>query len=193
MIKGLKQWMIPMISVMMILLSSPLNVMAQSPLDVNYQAVARDLNGNALGKQIINVKFGILSNSPTGTLLYEEQHDLIQTNDFGLFSLVIGQGANTLNGSLPNFSSIDWGSAAHYLRVEIDAGNGFEQISNAQLLSVPYALYAKSSGSRIKAGAGILVINNDSIINIGDISNFNEIQNISINAAQDSILIDRGG
>ena len=194
MAKALKQWMIAMVSIMAMIASFPLNTLAQAPEGINYQAVARDLNGNALSNAQIDVRFGILSTSPTGTLLYEEEYQLVFTNDFGLFNLVIGQGGNTNNGLLANFSDIDWGADAHFLRVEINPQmQGYEVFSTTQLLSVPYALYAKSSGNRIKAGAGILVINNDSIINIGDTSNFNEIQNLSINAAQDSILLDNGG
>ncbi|MAC94445.1 MAG: hypothetical protein CMC96_02970 [Flavobacteriales bacterium] len=151
-------------------------VKAQVPEGVNYQAIARDNNGNALANQMISVRFGIIQTSASGTLLYEEEFSMITTNDFGLFNLLIGQGVNTNNGSLNSFSEIDWGSDVHFLKVEIDPGSGYENLGTTQLVSVPYALYAKESGSILNAGAGIL-IQNDSVINIGDLSESNELIN----------------
>ena len=108
----------------------PQNAFAQSPEGVNYQAVARDVNGNALVNRMISVRFGILQNSTGGTLLYEEQYDMITTNDFGLFNLVIGDGGNTGNGTLSGFDQIDWGNSSHFLKVEVDAGSGFTRFGN---------------------------------------------------------------
>ncbi|MEQ8625325.1 MAG: hypothetical protein RJQ00_00290 [Vicingaceae bacterium] len=149
---------------------------AQAPEGVNYQAVARDNAGDALTNQIISVRFSIIATSTSGTVLYEEEHSTISTNDFGLFNLRIGQG-NRTGGSAPNFAGIDWSSGNRFLRVEVDAGSGFENLGTTQLLSVPYALYAKTSGnasSNLSGGNGI-TIRNDSIINDGDLSETNEL------------------
>ena len=170
------------------ILFSSFTVAAQAPEGINYQAVARDLNGNSLSNTMITVRFGILSGSANGTLEYEEEYLMVTTNDFGLFNLVIGGGVNTNNGIRADFSEIDWGSNAHFLRVEVNN----EVLSNTQLISVPYALYAKRSGNQFKAGPGIEILNNDSIVNIGDLSDTNELQNLFVNAAQDSILINPG-
>jgi len=170
------------------ILFSSFTVAAQAPEGINYQAVARDLNGNSLSNTMITVRFGILSGSANGTLEYEEEYLMVTTNDFGLFNLVIGGGVNTNNGIRADFSEIDWGSNAHFLRVEVNN----EVLSNTQLISVPYALYAKRSGNQFKAGPGIEILNNDSILNIGDLSDTNELQNLFVNAAQDSILINPG-
>lgn len=146
----------------------------QAPEGVNYQAIARDNSGNALVNQMISVRFGILQGSATGSLLYEERYDMITTNDFGLFNLVIGEGAQTNNGSVSNFSQINWGAGPIFLRVEVDPGSGFENLGTSELVSVPYALYAKNSGSALSAGNGILIQNN-TIINDGDLSTTNEL------------------
>ncbi|MEQ8907654.1 MAG: hypothetical protein RIC95_00550, partial [Vicingaceae bacterium] len=166
---------------------STLSLSAQAPQGVNYQAIARDNNGNALVNRMVSVRFGIIQNSANGTLLYEEQYDMITTNDFGLFNLIIGDGGNTGSGTLSAFDQIDWGSDSHFLKVEVDAGSGFEDLGTTQLLSVPYALYAKSAGNQLKAGDGIN-IRNDSIFNAGDTSNVNEAIS-RFELVNDSILI----
>ncbi|MEX2379097.1 MAG: hypothetical protein WD530_00010, partial [Vicingaceae bacterium] len=166
--------------------------LAQSPEGVNYQAIARDNNGNALTNQMISVRFGIIQGSANGNLLYEEQYDMITTNDFGLFNLVIGEGVNTNNGNLSNFSQINWGAGPFFLKVEVDPGSGFEDLGTTKLVSVPYALYAKNTGDALTAGTGILIQNNE-IINDGDLSDNNElITNFLLNGSNLE-LTDAGG
>ena len=43
---------------------------------------------------------------------------------------------------------MNWGSGNHYLRIEMDAtgGSNYTLFGTSQLMSVPYALYAKSAG-----------------------------------------------
>ncbi len=175
----------------LVILSS-VNLIAQSPQGINYQAVARDGNGNMLDQRMIGVQFGILQGSATGTLVYEEEHSIntgrtVITNDFGLFNLVIGEGGNTGSGTLNNFSDIDWSTGDYYLNVKIDAGNNYENVGTTQLMSVPYALFAASSGDKLTAGDGI-EINNNVISNAGDTSNSNELIS-RFELINDSLLI----
>ena len=116
--------------------------MAQSPQSFNYQAVALSSNGDPLSAQAIGVRVTILSGSANGTTEYQESHS-VNTNDFGLFSLMIGGGQN-LSGS---FTTISWGTQSKFLKIEIDinGGSSYQTIGTVQLLSVPYALYAESS------------------------------------------------
>jgi hypothetical protein len=67
---------------------------------------------------------------------------------------VIGAGA-VQSGSM---ATIDWSNDNYYLKVGMDANGGtnFLAMGTTQLLSVPYALYAKSAGS-VGSGAGITI------------------------------------
>ncbi len=125
-----------------ILLFGVLLLSAQAPQGVNYQAVARDGNGLALAGATVTVRFTIHENSQTGTTLYQE-HQSATTNQFGLFAVVIGTGTPDAG----TFGSINWASGNKYLQVELDAGTGYSDMGNAQLMSVPYALYAAFSPS----------------------------------------------
>ncbi len=117
--------------------------MAQIPQGINYQAVAHDASGNPLANQNATIRLGILSNSPTGTLEWEEEHS-VTTNDYGLFDLVIGVGTSTGLGNHTSFANIDWSLNTHYLKVELDAGSGYELVGTMQFMSVPYALHAET-------------------------------------------------
>src|SRR6187399_1945782 len=130
---------------------------SQVPNQINYQAVARNSVGNVLPNKKINVRLSIREGSATGTVLYNETRT-IATNNFGLFNIAIGSsGANNTTGTI---SGIDWSTAAKFIQVEIDpdGGSNFINMGAAQLLSVPYALYAgnASSGTPTGIAGGIL-------------------------------------
>ena len=112
---------------------------SQVPQAISYQAVARDLGGNVLANQDVSLKISIISGSISGTLEYAETHD-VRTNQFGLINIRIGMGT----ASEGYFSTIDWGSNPFFSKIDIDIndGNGYQEIGISQILAVPYALYA---------------------------------------------------
>ena len=116
------------------------------PQAMNYQAVARDANGNVLQNKHINLRFTIDDGYNPGTPVYQET-DTVTTNQFGLFTCAIGQGAAV--SQFGSFSNITWSTGNKYLEVELDAtgGNNFVNMGVSQLLSVPYAFYAANSGN----------------------------------------------
>ena len=118
------------------------------PQGINYQAIARDTLGNEILNQNLTIKLTVLSN---GTNVWEELHST-STNNYGLFTLIVGQGASTGTGAVAAFSDIYWGGASHSLQVETDDGSGFVNMGVDQLLSVPYALHAPSFFSNMQGG-----------------------------------------
>ncbi|KPE51740.1 beta strand repeat-containing protein [Chryseobacterium indologenes] len=116
---------------------------AQAPEKMSYQAVMRNGSGQLLTNQSIAVKVSVLEGSPAGTLVYSERLTG-NTNMNGLISLEIGTGT-VLSGV---FSTINWPSGNYYLKTETDpaGGTNYTITGTSQLLSVPYAMYAKSAG-----------------------------------------------
>jgi hypothetical protein len=115
---------------------------AQSvPQGINYQGVARDAAGVELTNQSLTIQLSVISASATGPVSWQETHS-VTTNDFGLFTAVIGQGVNTGGGSSATFDVVDWGSASHYIKVEM---NGID-MGTTELMSVPYALQSGNPG-----------------------------------------------
>ncbi len=152
---------------------------AQAPKGINYQGVARDNGGNAYASKTISVRISILKNSATGEVEYSETHKP-QTNQFGLFTLVIGQG-NKVTG---DFAFVSWAIGNKWLQIEIDPNgeSSFTLAGTQQLMTVPYAFYAEFAGNSngLTAGPGI-AINNDVITNTGDSDGdpTNELQNLA--------------
>ena len=123
----------------LLLLFINLIYICQSPQFFNYQAVAHDNNGDILQGKELDVIITILADSANGSNAYEETHNSIITNSYGLFTLKIG-GGTINNGS---FSNINWKSKSHYLKIQIDAGNGYELLGIHQFGAVPYAKAAE--------------------------------------------------
>ena len=118
---------------------------AQVPESFNYQAIPRD--GGAIYPEVtMYVRTSIhCSGSPTGSSVYTETFNPTTTS-LGLLNLQIGQGT-PVSG---DFASIDWGTGTYYLKVEIDptgVGTVYTDMGTTQLLSVPYALRAKTAES----------------------------------------------
>jgi hypothetical protein len=120
------------------------SIFAQVPQGMNYQAVARDAQGQPISNfPGVRVRFSILQGSELGSPVYTELYNNVTTNFAGLFTLTIGQGLPLLG----TFGNINWANGNKYLKVEIDPASGiFSLQGTSQLLSVPYALYAGNSG-----------------------------------------------
>lgn len=126
-----------------------ISIYSQSPDEFSYQAIVRDGSGNLISNQTIGVQISILESSSSGNSVYVESHSL-ETNINGLLTLNIGTG-NTISGS---FSDINWGESIFYLKSEIDitGGTNYSISGTSKLVSVPYAIHAKTSGNTYKIG-----------------------------------------
>lgn len=125
------------------ILIGTLSAFAQAPEKMSYQAIIRNASGQLLQNQNAAVKVSVLQGSATGTVVYSERLTGT-TNANGLLSMEIGSGT-VLSGT---FNSINWSSGNYWLKTETDptGGTNYTIAGTSQLLSVPYAMYAKSSG-----------------------------------------------
>ena len=116
---------------------------AQSvPQGINYQAVARDGSGDVLMNQALLIQFSVISDITTSAISWQETHT-VNTNDYGLYTAIIGGGTATSVGSSASFDVIDWGASNHLLKVEVDFGSGYLDMGTTAFMSVPYALYGE--------------------------------------------------
>jgi uncharacterized protein (TIGR02145 family) len=125
----------------MLLLALSGFLFAQTPQSFKYQAVARDGSGAVLANQTVGLRVQILKGSTSGAAVYVETHSAF-TNPFGLINLEIGRG----NVQTGEFAGIEWGIDDYFLRLDMDASGGtnYQMMGVAQLLSVPYTLFARN-------------------------------------------------
>ena len=148
-------------------------VSAQSPEKMSYQAVIRNSSNQLVTNQTVGMQISILQGSPSGTAVYVEIQEPV-SNANGLVSLEIGSGT-VVSG---NFSSIDWANGTYFIKTETDlnGGTNYTITGTSQLLSVPYALHAKTAETITSA-----VTETDPVFNVSaargitttDVSNWN--------------------
>jgi len=145
-----------------------LNVRAQVPAKMYYQAVLFDPYDRVLDNRTVGLQLSIIRRDSIDTVVYSETHTTT-TNTSGLASIVIGDGT-PISGSL---SDIDWSTGSYFLQVKWDPNGDTNYIlsNTAQLLSVPYAFYAQTVEE----------------INDADTDPTNELQTLAISGNQLSI------
>lgn len=117
------------------------SVFAQAPEKMSYQAVIRNSSNVLVTGTQIGMEINIRKGTPDGTVVYTETQTPV-TNANGLVSIEIGGEAG--------FSDIDWGNDNYYIetRTAVEAPLTTYTIEGtSRLLSVPYALYAKTAGT----------------------------------------------
>ncbi|MEI6349374.1 MAG: hypothetical protein WCP69_15625 [Bacteroidota bacterium] len=114
------------------------NVFSQVPQKMSYQAVIRNSSNALVISTTVGMKISILQGSATGTVVYTETKTPT-TNANGLVSIEIGGGAG--------FSTINWANNVYFIKTETDpaGGTNYTITGTSQLLSVPYALHAKTA------------------------------------------------
>ncbi|WP_194428404.1 Lcl domain-containing protein [Psychroflexus planctonicus] len=127
------------------------NVFGQTPEKMSYQAVVRESANELVANTQVGMQLSILQGGDNGNVVYQETQTPT-TNVNGLVSVEIGTGT-VISG---NFTTIDWSTGPYFIKTETDptGGSNYNITGTSQLISVPYALYAKESGSSIPGPAG---------------------------------------
>jgi hypothetical protein len=101
----------------------------------------RDATNTTVANQVVGMRISVLQTTAKGTAVYVETQ-APTTNANGLLSIYIGAG--TVGSGV--FSVIDWSSGPYFIKIEIDPAGGaaYAIIGTTQLVSVPYALHAKT-------------------------------------------------
>ena len=167
--------------------------LAQTPLKFSYQSVVRNTDSELICEQEIGMKVTILQGTIDGTEVYVETHQPT-TNINGLLTIEIGAGS-VQEGV---FADIDWSADTYFIKTEIDP-EGFSNytiVGVSQLLSVPYALHAKTAENTFSGDYNDLLNqpsipqNTSELTNdAGFITSFTEVDGDINNEIQDLQLI----
>jgi hypothetical protein len=132
-----------------------INVCAQAPQKMSYQAVIRNNNNALLTSTTVGMKISVLQGSSAGIPVFVETHTQ-STNANGLVSLQIGTGT-IITGT---FSGINWAAGPYFIKTETDptGGTDYTIAGTNELMSVPYALFSANgtAGSIGAAGPNII-------------------------------------
>ena len=116
---------------------------AQVPEKMSYQAVIRNSSNQLVTNQSVGMKISILQGSVGGTVVYFETRTPT-TNANGMVTMEIGG---------EGFNVIDWANGPFFIKTETDptGGTSYTITGTSQILSIPYAIYAKTSATSADA------------------------------------------
>ena len=178
-------------------LVSSLVAFCQAPNAMSYQAVIRDASNELVIDQSVGMQISILQGSASSTSVYTETQSPT-TNANGLVSIAIGEGSTN-----DDFSAIDWADGPYFIKTETDpnGGSDYSITGTTQLLSVPYAMHAKTAENMFSGDYDSLenkpdlsiYLTRDSVLSEEtDGDDNNEIQNLSVSATGDTLFLSKG-
>ncbi|GAF05287.1 hypothetical protein [Saccharicrinis fermentans] len=173
-----------------------ISVFAQSPEKMSYQAVVRNASGELVTTQV-GMKLSVLKGDDA-TSASEEYSEILNPtpNSNGLVSIEFG--------GQTGWDVIDWADGKFFIKTQTDIDNNgtYDVEGISQLLSVPYAMHAKTAESIVGGVSEIDPVFDASIAskitaadttkwNNADRSETNELQTLSI--SNDTIYLSNDG
>ncbi len=104
----------------------------------NYQAIVRDIQGQILQEETVEIRFSLYAGDIGIDPTWQETQTTI-TDVFGAISFTVGHGVSTGGGSVSNYLDLDYSAANFWLMVELKDDGTFHEISFRELMTVPYA------------------------------------------------------
>ncbi len=147
----------------------------QAPQKMSYQCVVRNSAGALVASHAVGLKISILKGTATGTVVFSETYSPVpQTNANGLLTVEIGSGT----ASSGTFTAIDWSAGPYFLKTEMDpaGGTSYTITGTSQLLSVPYAMYAKTAANGF-SGAWADITGKPAFANVATSGSYNDLLN----------------
>lgn len=142
--------------------------LSQSPQRMSYQAVIRDASDQLVTSQI-GMQISILQGTVDGAVVYSETQTPTP-NINGLVTIEVGGGI-VVSG---DFTTIDWSAGPYFIKTETDpaGGTNYTITGTSQLLSVPYALHAKTVASYTETQnlSDVISVNNSAYAQIKDVT-----------------------
>ena len=128
--------------IVMLLVSSSMNLEAQTNNGINYQAVIRNTDNSLVTNRTVIVRISILKDSINGQTVFSELHQTT-TNANGLINVEIGKGF-VVTGV---FNSIEWHKGPFFIKSETSPNNDavYSIVGTSKILNTPLALHSKSA------------------------------------------------
>lgn len=129
-------------------------VFSQPPGAFYLQGVAKDNQGNPARNRTIHYQISIYQSRPIGGILVYQESHRVQSNNDGVYEVVVGRGIRNTNPPLKDtLTAIDWANGPYFMNQRIAIApsipapwwipaNNFVDLGTQQILSAVYAIYA---------------------------------------------------
>ena len=115
-----------------------------SGLGFNYQAVVRNANGVLLADTTINLRVSLYPGQEAATPTWVEIQTP-RTDMSGSFAINVGSGNRDASSIVSNYTDVNFAAIYYWLKIEIQEGSAYREVSFSRLPSSPYAEVAHNA------------------------------------------------
>lgn len=136
-----------MFILMVVLLGGVSKSVAQnSGLGFNYQAVVRNADGMLLANSDVTLRISLYPGQMATSPTWVETHK-VRTDVSGCFGITVGKGLRDGNSVAARYSDVNFASVYYWMKIEIQEGSNWREVSFAALPSSPYSEVAHNSSA----------------------------------------------
>lgn len=114
------------------------SVAQNSGLGFNYQAVVRKADGVLLTNSDVNLRVSLYPGQSAASPTWIETHN-VHTDYSGCFGITVGKGTRVSSSVAAKYADINFAAVYYWMKIEIQEGDNYREVSFAQLPSSPYS------------------------------------------------------
>ena len=114
------------------------SVAQNSGLGFNYQAVVRKADGVLLTNSDVNLRVSLYPGQSAASPTWIETHN-VHTDYSGCFGITVGKGKRVSGSVAAKYADINFAAVYYWMKIEIQEGDNYREVSFAQLPSSPYS------------------------------------------------------
>lgn len=114
------------------------NAQNNSGLGFNYQAVLRNISGVLLADTDVNLRVSLYPGQQASAPTWVETHN-VHTDISGSFGINVGSGDRDPSSIVSNYTDVNFAAIYYWLKIEVQEGNTYHEISFSRLPSSPYS------------------------------------------------------
>ena len=114
------------------------NAQNNSGLGFNYQAVVRNASGVLLADTDVNLRVSLYPGQQASAPTWVETH-IVHTDISGSFGINVGNGDRDPSSIVSNYTDVNFAAIYYWLKIEVQEGNAYREISFSRMPSSPYS------------------------------------------------------
>ena len=128
---------------LLIIISVPA-IAQNSGLGFNYQAIVRNIDGILLADSDVSIRISLYPGQQANNPTWVEVHNT-HTDISGCFGITVGHGQRDNASLVANYTDINFAAVYYWMKIEVDEGGTYREVSFAQLPSSPYSEVAHNA------------------------------------------------
>lgn len=126
------------LSIVVAIVAATVTFAQNSGLGFNYQAVVRNADGMLLANQNVTLRISLYPGQTATTPTWVETHKA-HTDVSGCFGITVGKGTRESSSVASKYSDVNFAAVYYWMKIEIQEGGSYREVSYAALPSSPYS------------------------------------------------------